>query len=160
MGTMNQPHASGSASARDSQDELRLSLEVEIPSDVRYIERVVDIVRHQCATLQIGAHYCSLNVPVALSEALANAIICGNRGDPRKHVTIRASVTATHLVLEVRDEGPGFDIDRCTVDVTSPDNLEREDGRGLFLMRQLMHRVERYDDGGNVVRLVLNRGGM
>ena len=45
-------------------------------------------------------------------------------------------------------------------DATDPENLEREDGRGLFLMRQLMHRVERFDDGGNVVRLTLNRGAM
>ena len=42
-------------------------------------------------------------------------------------------------------------------DPTTPANLQREDGRGLFLMRHLMDRVERFTDGGNVVRLVLNR---
>jgi serine/threonine-protein kinase RsbW len=156
---MNLTPASGHA-VPELQDELRLSLEVEIPSDVRYIERVVDIVRHQCATLEIGAHYCSLNVPVALSEALANAIISGNKQDPRKHVTVRASDNRAQLVLEERDEGTGYDIDRCTVDVTDTENLEREDGRGLLLMRLLMHRVDRYVDGGNVVRLTLNRGAM
>ena len=36
-------------------------------------------------------------------------------------------------------------------------NIAREDGRGLFLMRALMDRVERFTDGGNVVRLVLHR---
>lgn len=157
---MHPPNGPARLTGPGPQDGLRLSLEVEIPSDVRYIERVVEIVRHQCAALAFDAHYCALNVPVALSEALANAILCGNGEDPSKHVRVRASVTAAHLVLEVRDEGPGFDIDRCTVDVTDPENLEREDGRGLFLMRQLMHHVERYDDGGNVVRLTLNRGGV
>lgn len=154
---MNESPVSVGAVARDPGDRLRLSLEVALPSDVRYIERVVDIVRHQCATMEFAAHYCSLNIPVALSEALANAILCGNREDPAKQVTVRAAVTARYLVLEVRDEGQGFDIDACTVDVTAAENLEREDGRGLYLMRQLMHRVERYDDGGNVVRLVLHR---
>ena len=64
----------------------------------------------------------------------------------------------TALVLEVADEGTGFDLDACTIDPTSPGNLEREDGRGLFLMRSLMDRVERFGDNAhNVVRLTLNR---
>jgi serine/threonine-protein kinase RsbW len=60
-------------------------------------------------------------------------------------------------VLEVADQGVGFDLDACTRDPTRPENLNREDGRGLFLMRSLMDRVERFTDGGNVVRLTLYR---
>lgn len=157
---MTDQNASADTADGDPADELRLSLEVEIPSDVRYIERVVEIVRHQCAAMCFESRYCTLNVPVALSEALANAILRGNREDPGKQVTVRASLTTLHLVLEVRDQGNGFDLESCTVGVADADDLEREDGRGLFLMRQLMHRVERYDDGGNVVRLTLNREGM
>lgn len=157
MTDVNAPPRDG---AGDLGDELRLSLQVEIPSDVRYIERVVEIVRHQCAAMCFDSQYCTLNVPVALSEALANAILRGNCEDPEKQVTVRASLTTNHLVLEVRDEGRGFDLETCTVDVASADNLEREDGRGLFLMRRLMHRVEQYADDGNVVRLTLNRGAM
>ena len=48
---------------------LRVSLAVVIPSDVAYIERVVDLVRHPCAELAYNAHQLALNVPVALSEA-------------------------------------------------------------------------------------------
>lgn len=157
---MTDQNVTARAAIGTSADELRLSLEVEIPSDVRYIERVVEIVRHQCAAMCFESKYCTLNVPVALSEALANAILRGNREDPQKQVRVHASLTTMHLVLEVRDEGLGFDLDSCTVDVGDSENLEREDGRGLFLMRQLMHRVERFDDGGNVVRLTLNRGAM
>ncbi|MEA3246677.1 MAG: ATP-binding protein, partial [Gemmatimonadota bacterium] len=62
------------------------------------------------------------------------------------------------LVAEVRDEGGGFDLAACTEDATLPENMVREDGRGLYLMQKLMDRVERYSDGGNVVRLVLIRG--
>jgi serine/threonine-protein kinase RsbW len=60
-------------------------------------------------------------------------------------------------VLEVVDEGSGFDLDACTTDPTSEGNIDREDGRGLFLMRRLMDRVERFSDGANVVRLTLRR---
>jgi serine/threonine-protein kinase RsbW len=67
-------------------------------------------------------------------------------------------IDETRLVAEVRDEGDGFDLAACTGDATLPENLIREDGRGLYLMQKLMDRVERYSDGGNVVRLVLIRG--
>lgn len=141
---------------------LRVSLEVEIPSDVAYIERVVDLVRHPCAELAYNKHQLALNVPVALSEALSNAILRGNREDPEKRVRVRADVDTTRLVVEVADEGARFDLDANTRDATDADNLEREDGRGLFLMRKLMDGVERlnaYDGSavGNVVRLTLTR---
>ncbi len=141
---------------------FRVSLQVNIPSDVSYIERVVDLVRHPCAELSYNAHQLSLNVPVALSEALSNAILRGNHEDPGKRVHVRADVDETRLVMEIADEGERFDLDANTRDATDADNLEREDGRGLFLMRKLMDGVERFDaspgaDTGNVVRLTLTR---
>jgi serine/threonine-protein kinase RsbW len=138
--------------------ELRIALQVQIPSDVRYIERVVELVRSQCAGMAFAARYCALNVPVALSEALSNAILYGNGENPHKHVRISATLDEAGIVLEVTDEGVGFDLDRSTTDPTALENLEREDGRGLFLMKALMDRVERFDDHGNVVRLTLSRG--
>ena len=147
-----------SEQAGDSPDAtFRVAIEVWIPSDVGYIERVVEIVRRQVAEMSFDTKHVMLNVPVALSEALSNAILRGNGEDPDKRVHVRASVTTRQLVMEVTDEGRGFDIDRCMRDPTHPDNVEREDGRGLFLMRQLMDSVERYDRQGNVVRLTLNR---
>jgi serine/threonine-protein kinase RsbW len=136
---------------------FRVAIEVWIPSDVGYIERVVEMIRRQVADMSFDDRHVMLNVPVALTEALSNAILRGNCEDPEKHVHIRAFLTAQRLVMEVRDEGRGFDIERCTRDPTSPENVEREDGRGLFLMRSLMDSVERYDERGNVVRLTLNR---
>lgn len=141
---------------------LRVALQVEIPSDVAYIERVVDLVRHPCAELAYTPRQLALNVPVALSEALSNAILRANHEDPAKRVHIRVAVDARYLVVEVQDEGDRFDMDANFRDATQPENLEREDGRGLFLMRKLMDHVERLDaepgtTGGNVVRLTLSR---
>ena len=124
----------------------RVAFDRLIPSDVREIEPIVEQVTRECRVLALTARQCALNVPVALTEALSNAILRGNRGMRDKHVRVRA------------DEGAGFDLDACTIDPTRPGNLEREDGRGLFLMRSLMDRVERYEaDARNVVRLTLNR---
>ena len=74
-----------------------------------------------------------------------------------KHVRIRAIVSDEELVFEIVDEGPGFDLDECTRDCTLEENLTKEEGRGLFLMRQLMDRVESFRNQGNVVRLTLHR---
>lgn len=130
-------------------------LDVRIPSDVRYIERVVGAVQRNCAALAFPPRAYNLQVPVALTEALSNAIIYGNREDVSRSVRLRAAFDDHALVLEVTDEGIGFDLAECLHDPTDPDHLQREDGRGLFLMSRLMDHVERYTDGGNVVRLTL-----
>jgi serine/threonine-protein kinase RsbW len=133
-------------------------VELDIPSDVRFIERVVELVRHECQVMGFAQRQISLNVPVALTEAVSNAILRGNRDDPAKQVHVRAEVDAERLVLEVGDEGDGFDLDSSVIDPTSPDNLDREDGRGLFLMRKLMDTVERVDvPRGSKVRMTLRR---
>lgn len=140
---------------------VRLVLELEVPTDVRLIGRIVQLVSRQVRELDFPPHVCSLNVPVALSEALSNAMLRGNEDDPSKGVRIRVLVDRRGLVLEVSDEGRGFDLELCTQDPTTPENLVREDGRGLYLMRSLMDQVERFTEadstGRNVVRLTLSR---
>lgn len=135
----------------------RIAIEVRIPSDVRYIGHIVEFVSRQCEAMCFAPRHCALNVPVALAEALSNAILRGNREDSRKQVRLRAELDLRQLVLEVGDEGAGFDMEACQRDPTTPENVVREDGRGLFLMRKLMDRVERFDHHGNVVRLTLHR---
>ncbi len=136
---------------------VHIALELEIPSDIRYIERVVEVVKQQCAQLSYPARQCCLNIPVALSEALSNAILRGNGERHDAHVQVKIDVTQDRLILEVLDEGAGFDFEDCLTDPTEPENLEREDGRGLFLMTRLMDRIERFSNQGNVVRMTLRR---
>jgi serine/threonine-protein kinase RsbW len=135
----------------------RVAFDLRIPSDVQYIEGVVELARQRCRELQFPAKTCSLNVPVALSEALSNAIIRGNESQPNKHVRIRAIIDDGDLIFEVVDEGPGFDIAASSLDPTTEENISREEGRGLFLMQNLMDRVESFVGDGNVVRLTLRR---
>jgi serine/threonine-protein kinase RsbW len=147
----------GRQSVRGGRNEPRV-FEVDIPNDVQHIEEVVEKVQRECALMQFGPRQLMLNLAVALTEALSNAILRGNNDDPTKHVHVSARVDTVRLVVDVSDEGTGFDLDQCTLDPTTPANVDREDGRGLFLMRSLMDRVERFDDArGNTVRLTLNR---
>jgi serine/threonine-protein kinase RsbW len=147
--------------------DVRAVLDLDVPSDVRLIEQIVALVSRQIRALDFPARVCSFNVPVALREALSNAMLRGNHDDRAKHVRIRVWADTDQVVLDVGDEGEGFDLERCTRDPTTADNVVREDGRGLFLMRRLMDRVESIagtptganggDQGkaGNVVRLTL-----
>lgn len=134
-------------------------LDIRIPSDVRQIEGIVAQVVRRCEEHRFAPRHLTLNVPVALTEALSNAILRGNGDDAAREVTVRADVSDRRLILEVEDEGAGFDLEACTEDPTTAENLLREDGRGLFLMQRLMDRVERYHNGRrrNVVRLTLHR---
>jgi serine/threonine-protein kinase RsbW len=137
--------------------DSHVALDVEIPSDVRYIDSVVELATRKCRELHLPPKKCSFNVRVALAEAISNAILRGNGDAQHKHVRVRAVVSDDAVVFDVVDEGPGFDLGAERPDPTSPENLDHEDGRGLFLMKRLMDNVERFQAGGNVVRLTLKR---
>lgn len=135
-----------------------VALDVQIPSDVSYIEGVVELAAKRCRELQVPAKKCSLNLRVALTEALSNAILRGNGSSHEKVVRIRATVTDDAIVFDIVDQGPGFDLAKeRSRDPTSPENLLSEEGRGIYLMSRLMDAVERTNEGGNTVRLTLRR---
>jgi serine/threonine-protein kinase RsbW len=133
------------------------ALDLAIPSDIQYIEGIVAQVAAHCADFDFPPRLLALNVPVALTEALANAILRGNGENSGKTVRIRARVDDVELVLEIADEGAGFNLQACTGDPTTAEHVLREDGRGLFLMQALADRVEQFVDGGNVVRITVRR---
>jgi serine/threonine-protein kinase RsbW len=134
----------------------RVAIDVEIPSDVKYIEQVVELATRQCRELHLPPHKCSLNVPVALSEALSNAILRGNASGKGKHVRVRAVISDDAVVFDITDQGPDFDMQAKRVEPT-PENVTREEGRGLYLMYRLMDRVEHVYNHGNIIRLTLRR---
>ena len=94
-------------------------------------------------------------VRLALEEALVNAIRHGHRNDSSKTVHIRFQATEEQLLVEIRDEGPGFD-PKGVPDPLSPENLERPGGRGVFLMRHYMTWVS-FNDLGNCVTMCRSR---
>ena len=92
---------------------------------------------------------------LALEEALVNAIKHGNRMDSAKTVTVRYAVGAKRIVIEIQDQGPGFN-PGSVPDPTLPENLENPSGRGLMLMRVYMDDVKHLGCG-NCVRMTKSR---
>jgi serine/threonine-protein kinase RsbW len=94
-------------------------------------------------------------VRLALEEALVNALKHGHRCDPSKVARVRYQVTDERVLLEVEDEGPGFD-PAAVPDPLTADGLGRPSGRGLLLMRHYLSWV-RYNRRGNRVTLCRRR---
>jgi serine/threonine-protein kinase RsbW len=90
-------------------------------------------------------------VRLALEEAVVNAIKHGHNYDTSKEVRIRFRVKPERVLIEVEDEGEGFDPHQVP-DPRTPENLERPGGRGLLLMRSYLTWL-RYNERGNVVTL-------
>jgi anti-sigma regulatory factor (Ser/Thr protein kinase) len=93
----------------------------------------------------------------AVIEAVANAMVHGSPEGARNRVRVNFSIRDDTVVVEVADQGRGFDPEQIPLPSLEP----REHGYGIHMMRQLMDRVEFFRDGaGLLVRMtrVLNRG--
>ena len=92
---------------------------------------------------------------VATTEAVNNSIIHGNKRDPKKKVVITCELNSRNIVVRVHDEGEGIDVSKLP-NPLAKENLLRENGRGIFLMRSLMDTVEfdKTPDGAEVVMMM------
>ncbi|HUG41947.1 MAG TPA: ATP-binding protein [Longimicrobiales bacterium] len=129
---------------------------LELPNDLGAIERSVQFLLDRCRDAGFEESKLRLNLRVGVAEALANAMMYGNRRDPAKRVRLEAWCGPDEVRIRVTDEGPGFN-PGALPDPTLPDNRTMTCGRGVFLIRQLMDRVE-FNETGNSVEMFLFRG--
>ena len=95
------------------------------------------------------------NLAVAVAEALSNAALHGNKLAPRRVVRVTIEVPpGGGAVVEVTDSGRGFDSAKVS-DPTDPARVLMPGGRGVFLMKRLVDRLE-YNPTGNTVRMTMN----
>lgn len=127
---------------------------LELPNDLRAIERAVDYLVERGHEVGFNRERLRLNLRVGLTEALANAMLYGNCRDPNKRVRVDATVTSGSFTVRVTDEGRGFNPANVS-DPTLPRNRSRAGGRGIFLIRKLMDRVE-FNERGNSITMILH----
>jgi serine/threonine-protein kinase RsbW len=100
-----------------------------------------------------------LRISMAVREAAVNAVLHGNAYDPNKKMTVAFENTGHALVITVTDQGKGLDV-TLVPDPTMPENLLKQSGRGIFLMRSFMDEVRvRRLAPGTEVTLVKNVSG-
>ena len=128
---------------------------LRLPSDVTCIEEAVELVTRHCLAGHAATRTIRFRLQVVLSEALANAILRGNRESVDKWVDIRAELRQDVIRVHVTDEGPGFD--PATVpEPIQPAQLDESRGRGLFLIRKLVDAVQ-FNEQGNSICMILRR---
>ena len=93
-------------------------------------------------------------IAMSVREATVNAVLHGNQYDPKKRVTVAFEVTPESLSVSVRDEGKGLDPGGIP-DPLAPENLLKQSGRGIFLIRAFMDEVRfRSMDPGTEITLI------
>jgi serine/threonine-protein kinase RsbW len=136
-------------------DGLEAALALRLPSDVGLVDAAVELFARHCFDGRHATRRTLFCLRVALAEALANAIQFGNESDPAKTVQVHADLFVDHIRLRVSDEGPGFD-PSLVPDPRDPEKLESPCGRGLFIIRHLVERVE-FNEKGNTIWMTLPR---
>jgi serine/threonine-protein kinase RsbW len=109
---------------------------LEIESNAKNLITIEEFVNYFAVDLNIDEE----KIPgllLAITEASTNAIIHANKSDESKLVTIDVTKDDAQLVIRVKDQGKGFDPDKVP-DPTETDNLLKDSGRGIYLMRVYM----------------------
>jgi serine/threonine-protein kinase RsbW len=137
--------------APGSEQSFPVRFEVALPADVMAISPVVGWVMRLVGDWDIAAGK-EFEIEMALREALANAVMHGCKGDPKKK--IECTVTADReqgIQIVVQDPGSGFDLSSIP-SPTSETNLFSDHGRGIFLINKLMDEVK-HEANGSVIRM-------
>jgi serine/threonine-protein kinase RsbW len=124
--------------------------DLNIPSEIGNLRLVEKAIDELSLELDLSDEIYG-NVLVATMEATNNAIIHGNNSDPSKNVKIQIELEEKELNVFIEDQGKGFDHYNIP-DPTSPENLEKINGRGIFLMERLSDEIL-YLEEGRIVQL-------
>ncbi|MFK7755528.1 MAG: ATP-binding protein [Flavobacteriales bacterium] len=118
-----------------------------VAENIHIVENMIDEI---CETHNVNEEHYG-NILISMTEAVNNAIVHGNKLDPEKQVTVQFHVEGKSLHFTISDEGPGFDYENLP-DPTAPENIEKPNGRGVFLMKNLADDCE-FEDNGRIVKL-------
>ena len=95
---------------------------------------------------------------VSVTEAVNNAILHGNGSDPSKTVDVCLNATREKVSIRVTDRGTGFDPSSIP-NPLEQENLLKDHGRGVFLIRSLVDSVEfASSEGGSSITMTVDLG--
>lgn len=126
---------------------------LELESTIESLKEVEKLVDQVCADYKVNEDYYG-NILIAVTEAVNNAIIHGNKQNPDKKYSVTFKPAEDQLIFTVADQGDGFDYNNLP-DPTDPENIEKPNGRGVFLMKHLADKIE-FEDNGRKVHISFN----
>jgi serine/threonine-protein kinase RsbW len=133
-------------------------IEITMASRVEYVNMLHAATNEVCQILDLDEDT-AMNLSLAVHEAAVNAIKHGNGMDATKQVRVCFDITSDELVLEVKDEGSGFEL-KDVADPLDPGNIGKANGRGIFLIRNFVDRLEcTYEPGKGTTVLMMKKLG-
>ncbi len=131
-------------------------IKISIPSKIESIDEAVVKTVEFAQNAGFGED-AIFGIDMAVREAVANAVKHGNKLDESKKVDIAVRNSAEAFEINVRDYGEGFLVEDVP-DPTNPENLMKEDGRGILFMQNFIDTVEwhNHPEGGMLVKMVKN----
>jgi serine/threonine-protein kinase RsbW len=130
---------------------LVLKLNLKIPAERSAIDPIVQKVMAEVRKVP-HAHGKEDAIELALTEALANAVVHGCKCDPGKTVACSVATDKRGVLIVVRDQGNGFN-PKNLPNPLEDENLYASHGRGIFLIHRLMDEV-RYHRNGTEIRML------
>ena len=124
------------------------TISIQIPSIVENIRMIESFIDNAKEKFHLDEDLYG-NIMIAVTEAVNNAIKHGNESNSAKNVFLSLTLNENLLKFVVKDEGLGFDHNNLP-DPTSPENIEKPGGRGIFLMKHLSDEVEFMENGKTV----------
>lgn len=124
------------------------NITIEIPSLVENIRIVESFIDNTKEKYELTDDVYG-NIMIAVIESVNNAILHGNKTDKGKNVRLSANLLEGQILFSISDEGPGFNY-KDLPDPTSPENVEKIGGRGIFLMKNLADEIQFKDEGRTV----------
>jgi len=125
-----------------------------LPTDFKSLVDVENLVENVCQTIGIQEDAFG-NVLISVTEAVNNAICHGNAENTTLSIVVAVGDSTTSFCFIVKDQGKGFNYNNLP-DPTSPENILKENGRGIFLMRNLSDEVT-FNELGNEVTIYFSK---
>lgn len=121
---------------------------IQYASELKTLNEVEKLVDEITSEFSISSELYG-KVQVSIIEAVNNAILHGNKLNAEKMVTLAYEIEENLMKFIIADEGPGFDFNNVP-DPTTPENIEKPHGRGIFLMRHLCDTIDFRNEGAEV----------
>jgi serine/threonine-protein kinase RsbW len=132
----------------ENQNNYQLIIESDL-NNIKKVEQLTEQIADYMKFLEDDKD----SLAIAVTEIVGNAINHGNKRKINKEVTVDFEYKNNTITVTIQDEGEGFDVNKID-NPLEPDNLLKESGRGIFIVRALMDKVEFIrTKNGSAVRL-------
>ena len=113
---------------------------IKLPSDRKSVEKAVKLAEKVARKMKLISQEQD-NLAIAVSEAVTNAVVHGNKLNSEKEAVMDIITKDNEIIVKVKDQGNGFKPDKLP-DPLAPENIAKECGRGVFILKNFMDCVD------------------